>query len=326
MPILETVKRFSILAGLGLALLALLLPARASADALPVVVQVQGPDGTHIQVSGEGPLSFPRNGRFVRAQSVTVEGDHLVFNGISLLGGHVTAGQLVIPVNGLGDASLSGLRVEGRKPQGLPNQVIPLKDGGYVVTLQESLDGQQRTLAGLFVHLGAKTGRLPASTEILVGVPAKVDIAAGYTYPLAAQGEIIGCPFVPGSTHSAFVAPNNLASDNAVDISVPVGTPVYAVTDGVIGPQIGALDSSDPRMAGLRLHLNAPGVQFYYAHLSEIDVVPGQFVQAGQQVGLSGSANGAGHLHFAQDVGNPAETVGALGACPFYQSYSEPWG
>jgi murein DD-endopeptidase MepM/ murein hydrolase activator NlpD len=229
-------------------------------------------------------------------------------------------------VNGFGDASLSGLRIEGRKPQGLPNQVIPLKDGGYVVSLQESLDGQQRNLAGLVVHLGAKTGKLPAGTEILVGVPAKVDVAAGYTYPLAARGEIIGCPFVPGSTHSAFVAPDNLASDNAVDISVPVGTPVFAVTDGVIGPQIGAFDSTDPAMAGLRLHLNAPGVQFYYAHLSEIDVVPGQFVQAGQQLGLSGSANGAAHLHFAQDVGNPAETVGALGACPFYQSYSEPWG
>jgi hypothetical protein len=79
-------------------------------------------------------------------------------------------------------------------------------------------------------------------------------------------------------------------------------------------------------MAGLRVHLNAPGVRFYYAHLSRIDVVAGQYVQAGQQLGLSGSANGAAHLHFAQDVGNPAETVGALGACPFYQSYSEPWG
>jgi len=287
------VKRFGILAGLGLALLALLLPARASADVLPVVVQVQAPHGTHVQVSGEGALSYPRNGRFVRAQSVSVEGDHLIFTGLSLLGGRVKADRLVIPVNGFGDASLSGLRIEGRKPQGLPNQVIPLKDGGYVVSLQQSLDGQQRNLAGLVVHLGAKTGKLPAGTEILVG---------------------------------AFVAPDNLASDNAVDIAVPVGTPVYAVTDGVIGPQIGALGSTDPAMAGLRLHLNAPGVQFYYAHLSEIDVVPGQFVQAGQQLGLSGSANGAPHLHFAQDIGNPAETVGALGACPFYQSYSEPWG
>jgi hypothetical protein len=325
-PILEAVQRFTLLAGFGLVLLAVLLPARASADVLPVAVQVKASDGTTIQVAGEGALSYPRNGRFVRAQSITVEGDNLVFTGLSLLGGRVTADQLVIPMNGVGDASLSGLKVEGKMPQGLPNQVIPLEDGGYVVSLQESLDGQQRKLAGLFIHLGAKTGKFPAGTEILVGVPSEQNVAAGYTYPLAAQGEIIGCPFVPGSTHSAFVAPNNLASDNAVDIAVPVGTPVYAVTAGVIGPQIGALDSSDPRMAGLRVHLNAPGVRFYYAHLSRIDVVAGQYVQAGQQLGLSGSANGAAHLHFAQDVGNPAETVGALGACPFYQSYSEPWG
>jgi murein DD-endopeptidase MepM/ murein hydrolase activator NlpD len=326
MPILEPVKRFSLFAGLGLALLALLLPARAAAEVLPVVVQVQAPSGKKIQVSGEGALSFPRNGRFVRAESVRVEGDQLVFTGLSLLGGRVTADRLAIPINGFGEAFLSGLRVEGKRPQGLPNQVIPLKDGGYVISLQESLDGRQRHLAGLLVHLGAKTGRLKAGTEILVGVPAAADGGVGYTYPLGSAGEIIGCPFVPGSTHSAFVAPDNLASDNAVDISTPVGTPVLAVTAGVIGPQIGALDSTDPRMAGLRVHLNAPGVQFYYAHLSRIDVVPGQFVQAGQQLGLSGSANGAAHLHFAQDVGNPAETVGALDACPFYQSYSEPWG
>jgi Peptidase family M23 len=324
MPILEAVKRISVLAGLGLVLLPL-LPARASADVLPVVVQVQPPDGTKIQVSGEGALSYPRNGRLVRARSVTVQGDQLVFTGVSLLGGRVTADRLAIPVSGFGDASLSGLRVEGKKPQGLPNQVIPLEDGGYVVSLQESLDEQPRQLAGIFVHLGAKTGRLPAETEILVGIPTELDASAGYTYPLGQPGKIIGCPFVPDSTHSAFVAPDNLASDNAVDIAVPAGTPVFAVTGGVIGAQIGPLDSTDARMAGLRVHLNAPGVQFYYAHLSEIDVVPGQFVQAGQQLGLSGSANGAAHLHFAQDVGNPAETVGALGACPFYQSYSEPW-
>jgi murein DD-endopeptidase MepM/ murein hydrolase activator NlpD len=320
------VKRFGVFGALGLSAVALMVPARASADALPVVVQVQTPDGTHVVVSGEGGLSYPRNGRFVRAENVTIEGDQLVFTGLSLLGGRVTADRLAVSLNGLGDASLSGLQVEGRNPQGLPNQVIPLAHGGYVVSLQESLDGLNRQLAGLFVHLGAKTGRLPAGTEILVGVPATVAPATGYVYPLGQSGEIIGCPFVPGSTHSAFAAPNNLASDNAVDIAVPVGTPVYAVAAGVIGPQIGPLDSTDPRMAGLRVHLNTPGVQFYYAHLSELDVVPGQYVQAGQQIGLSGEANGAAHLHFAQDVGNPAETVGALGACPFYQSYAEPWG
>lgn len=326
LPILEIVKRFSIVAGLGLVLLALVVPARASAGALPIVVQVEAPDGMRVQVSGEGALGYPRNGHFVRAQSVTVEGDRLVFTGLSLLGGRVTADQLAVPVSGFGDAWINGLRVEGRTPQGLPNQVIPLEDGGYVVSLRESLDGERRWLAGLFVHLGAKTGRLPAGTEILVGVPGTLDAPANYTYPLAQEGEIIGCPFVTGSTHSAFVAPDNLPSDNAVDMAVPVGTPVYAVTGGVIGPQIGPQKTGDPHMAGLRLHLNAAGIRFYYAHLSRIDVVAGQYVQAGQQLGLSGAAMGVAHLHFAQDVGNPAETVGALGACPFYQSYSEPWG
>jgi Peptidase family M23 len=325
-PILEGVKRFAVAAVLGFVLLGFVLPGRASAGPLPVVVQVQAPDGTKVVVSGEGALSYPRNGRFVRAQSVTLVDGRLVFAGLSLLRGHVTVDQLVVPTNPFEPASLSGLEVDGKSPEGLPNQVVPLRDGGYVITLQQSLDGQNRQLAGLLVHLGSKTGTLRAGTEILIGVPSAVAPAAGFAYPLEAQGEIIGCPFVPGSTHSALAPPDNLASDNAVDIAVPDGTQVYAVAAGMIGTQIGSLDSADPRMAGLRVHLETPGVRFYYAHLSEIDVLPGQYVEAGQQIGLSGSANGVAHLHFAQDVGNPAETVGALAACPFYQSYAEPWG
>jgi hypothetical protein len=320
------VKRLGIVVAASVGLFALLLPALARADGLPVVVQVQSPGGPKIVVSGEGALSYPRNGRFVKAESVTLQDERLVFSMLSLLGGRIRADQLVVPLDANEAATVSGLTVEGKRPEALPNQVVPLRDGGYVITLQQSLDGQGRQLAGLFVHVGAKFGRLQAGSEILVGVPTAADSAAGYAYPLGVQGEIIGCPFVLGSTHSAFSPPNNLASDNAVDIAVPVGTPVYAVAAGVIGRQIGPLDSIDARMAGLRLHLDTPDVQFYYAHLSEIDVAPGQYVEAGQQIGLSGSANGAAHLHFAQDVGNPAETVGALSACPFYQAYSEPWG
>jgi murein DD-endopeptidase MepM/ murein hydrolase activator NlpD len=322
---LGLVRRFGIVVGAGLVLLSLVLPARATADAPPVVLEVNSPDGTQVVVSGEGALSYPQNGRFVDAASVTVEDGRLVFSRLSLLGGRIMADRLVVPLNANEPATVSGLAVEGERPEALPNQVVPLQDGGYVITLQQSLDAQNRELAGLVVHLGAKTGRLQAGTEILVGVPSAVEPATRYVYPLGEQGEIIGCPFAPGSTHSPFVAPNNLASDNAVDIAVPVGTPVYAVEAGVVGPQIGPLDSTDPHMAGLRVHLDTPGVHFYYAHLSQIDVLPGQYVEAGQQIGLSGSANGAAHLHFAQDVGNPAETVGALGVCPFFQSYAEPW-
>jgi hypothetical protein len=123
------VKRFGVFGALGLLLLGLMIPARASADTLPIVIQVQTPDGTHVVVSGEGGLSYPRNGQFVRAENATIEGDQLVFTGLSLLGGRVTADRLAVSLNGLGDASLSGLQVEGRKPQGLPNQVIPLAQG-----------------------------------------------------------------------------------------------------------------------------------------------------------------------------------------------------
>jgi hypothetical protein len=145
-------------------------------------------------------------------------------------------------------------------------------------------------------------------------------------YPLAQRGTIIGCPFVIGSTHSPFAPPDNLASDDAVDIATPVGTPVLAVAAGVIGSLIGPLDSPDPHLQGLRVHLDTPTGRFYYAHLSEIDVIPGQRVQAGQRIGLSGVAAGVAHLHFAQDGGNPADTIGEPDSCPSFHQFIEPWG
>jgi hypothetical protein len=144
-------------------------------------------------------------------------------------------------------------------------------------------------------------------------------------YPLATRGVISACPFIPGSTHSPFAPPDNLESDDAIDINVPVGTPVLAVADGVIGPDIGSLHSIDPRMQGLRVHLDTLSRRFYYAHLSRLDVAAGQHVRAGQQIGLSGSAAGVAHLHFAQDGGNPAETIGEPEACPFFIQYAEAW-
>lgn len=134
---------------------------------------------------------------------------------------------------------------------------------------------------------------------------------AGRPWPFTsrATGRLIGCPYQ--GTHTL----GNWESDNAVDLGVPVGTPVIAIWDGTIGSRIGALDSSDPHMLGLRLHLtDAHGRDSYYAHLSQLRVHAGQHVRRGDVLGLSGSANGVAHLHISvQPPGRPDDLFGIDG-------------
>lgn len=120
-------------------------------------------------------------------------------------------------------------------------------------------------------------------------------------------GKIIGTPYV--GTHTLY---GNWESDNAFDFALPVGTPIYALAAGKIGPQIGPLAGAgaDPRLLGLRLHLVTPGNEFYYAHLSRLVVKAGQTVKQGQLLGYSGSANGVAHLHLAAKNGGQHLTTG----------------
>lgn len=145
---------------------------------------------------------------------------------------------------------------------------------------------------------------------------------ANPSYPLSLgahslmKNAVIGTPYsgTHGKAFNVAGGSDNWESENAVDISAKVGTKVLAVEDGVIGPatEFGALSSLNPRMAGLRLHLlGDSGTEYYYAHLSAITVKPGQRVKKGDQVGLSGSANGVAHLHFAQSSGSPMTTIGS---------------
>ena len=52
-------------------------------------------------------------------------------------------------------------------------------------------------------------------------------------------------------------------------------------------------------------------MEYYYAHLSRLDVHAGDQVRRGQQLGLSGSANGSPHLHFAARHGDPGLLIGS---------------
>jgi murein DD-endopeptidase MepM/ murein hydrolase activator NlpD len=141
------------------------------------------------------------------------------------------------------------------------------------------------------------------------GNAAPASTSGSVVYPLAIRGSVIGRPGV--GTHSYSQPPNNWQSDNAVDLGVPVGTPVFAPISGTVGQRIGSLNSSNPRMAGLRLTIDGQGQSWYLAHLSVLRVRAGQQVKAGQLIGLSGSANGVPHLHIA--VNPPYDPVRLLG-------------
>jgi murein DD-endopeptidase MepM/ murein hydrolase activator NlpD len=129
-------------------------------------------------------------------------------------------------------------------------------------------------------------------------------------YPLGKVGKVIGTPY-SGTHAKAFNVSggsDNWQSENAYDISIPVGTPVYAVADGVLG-NTGSLGEGG-RFAGLRTNLIGKGNAWYYAHLSKLVVKQGQRVRKGQLLGYSGEANGVAHLHFAQENGDPESVLG----------------
>jgi murein DD-endopeptidase MepM/ murein hydrolase activator NlpD len=118
-----------------------------------------------------------------------------------------------------------------------------------------------------------------------------------------------GCPYQGSHTRG------NWESDRAVDLNVPIGTPVIAIWDGVLnGPQ-GPIYSDDPQLMGQRLHLRRDdGAEAYYAHLSSIRLPEGTHVKRGDVLGLSGSAAGVAHLHIATIPMRPDDYL-AVGGC-----------
>jgi murein DD-endopeptidase MepM/ murein hydrolase activator NlpD len=85
------------------------------------------------------------------------------------------------------------------------------------------------------------------------------------------------------------------AFHSGVDLSAAIGTPVKATADGIVREAdwsggYGKLIVLD--------HGN--GLQTYYAHLSRIDVLPGQEVRMGQVIGATGATGRATspHLHY----------------------------
>lgn len=122
-------------------------------------------------------------------------------------------------------------------------------------------------------------------------------------------GKIIGLPYQ--GTHSKELnvrgGSDNWQSENAVDISLPVGTPVYSPVSGTVVRAGNLPGNPGGRFAGQRVTVQGSDNAFYFGHLSSVAVSVGQKVSAGSQLGLSGSANGVNHLHFAVENGSPLD-------------------
>lgn len=143
-----------------------------------------------------------------------------------------------------------------------------------------------------------KTVRVPGTTVQDAMVP-KGSLKSVHS-PVGRDARVIGVPHQ--GTHTL----GDWQSDNAVDISVPVGTPMVALQDGVVvkvrhHPQNGG------RFAGDQITVRgANGNEYFYAH-GVASVKAGQKIRRGQKLGTTGSANGVAHLHFGQERGDPRQ-------------------
>lgn len=128
-------------------------------------------------------------------------------------------------------------------------------------------------------------------------------------WPTNPHGTVAGGP--GQGTHSFSSPPNNWQSDNAVDIAVPEGSTAVAIVNGNITRTGGNNNDPSSRYNGFNAYLSGGGNEWFYTHLSKLLVSAGQKVNAGDAIGLTGSANGVPHLHIGQKLGNPADTFGA---------------
>jgi murein DD-endopeptidase MepM/ murein hydrolase activator NlpD len=102
-----------------------------------------------------------------------------------------------------------------------------------------------------------------------------------------------------------------------VDIQVPQGTPVRVTADGIV-----AEAGWSGGYGKLIVIDHGGGMQTCYAHLSRIDVMPGQEVRVGQVVGGSGSTgrSQAPHVHYEVRIGgspvNPYPYLAKAGMIP----------
>jgi murein DD-endopeptidase MepM/ murein hydrolase activator NlpD len=107
----------------------------------------------------------------------------------------------------------------------------------------------------------------------------------------------MGLPIVNGKITTAYKKKGKMWSKGyhtGVDFAVKSGTEIVAVADGKIEP------ANWGKSYGIQAVQKVEGGWVIYAHLSKLEVKPGDKILKGQKIGLSGNTgNSSGpHLHF----------------------------
>ena len=196
-----------------------------------------------------------------------------------------------------------------------------LEDDENVVTYPELpgrfvlSGGATRELVTIGAFDSRKSWRYQIRAESLPGDPAgQHRPVSAYRPPFASNQEFtIGQAFGGAFSHSS---PD---SRYAVDISMPIGTPVHAAREGVVmdiarwfSGAGGDLKRDGPRANFVRI-LHDDGSMAVYAHLDYEGVVvrPGQRVRRGQLIGRSGNTgfSTGPHLHFVIQLNRDMKLV-----------------
>jgi murein DD-endopeptidase MepM/ murein hydrolase activator NlpD len=175
--------------------------------------------------------------------------------------------------------------------------------------------GATRELVTIGAFDSRKSWRYQIRAESLPGDPAgQHRPGRAYRPPFARNQEFsIGQAFGGAFSHTS------LDSRHAVDISMPVGTPIHAAREGVVMDVArwfsGAgtdLKRDGPRANFVRI-LHEDGSMAVYAHLDYEGVVvhPGQRVRRGQLIGRSGNTgfSTGPHLHFVIQLNRDMKLV-----------------
>lgn len=171
-----------------------------------------------------------------------------------------------------------------------------VEEGDTLVSLAEKYKVDASTIAACPFNTLPADGTLEAGAHLIIPGGTKPYVARMVTaYEGPVPEDVAGSGYFRWPT-SGIISNDYWYGHRAIDIASSLGTAIVAADDGYVS----FAGWTDVGYGYLVVVDHANGYQTYYAHLSNIFVIEGQAVSAGEVIGAMGSTgNSTGpHLHF----------------------------